>query len=60
MVTLVVHILLYIYAAIVPQIILSIFIELSISYILGLGDSSLIICTAWAPARGDILLNIFK
>ena len=58
MVTLVVHILVYIHAAIVPQTALYIFTELSMCYLLGRNDPGLIICTTNESAMGDTLINL--
>jgi hypothetical protein len=52
MVTLVVHILPYILAAIVPHTALYIFNELSTCYLLGGNDHGSIIYTPWGPAMG--------
>ena len=60
MVTLVVHILLYIHAATVPQNAQSFFIAFTLCYLLGRSYSGSIICTSWAPAMGDALINLLN
>ena len=58
--TLMVHILVYIYAATVPQTALYLFIVFSIGYLWGRNDSGSIICTARRAGMGDALINLFN
>jgi hypothetical protein len=52
-----VHILVYIHAATVPQTAPYLFIVFSIGYLLGRNDSGSIICTAQRAGMGDALIN---
>jgi hypothetical protein len=55
-----VHILVYIHAATVPQTVLYFYTVFLIGYIWGRGGPGSIIYTGWGPTLGDTMINLFN